>query len=114
MVRRVGALALGVLVDDGEHAAIVEDESGITIADARIDAVLPGGPVLPSASVDGLAPLVVAFGGDTSPTLSRIAGWRLKRGRYRFPVEQKLFDIYVRATGQTQPGAKDYQPAVDA
>jgi radical SAM superfamily enzyme YgiQ (UPF0313 family) len=47
-------------------------------------------------------------------TLSRIAGWRLKRGRYRFPIEQKLFDLYVKATGQTQPGTKDYQPAVDA
>ena len=27
---------------------------------------------------------------------------------------QKLFDLYVRATGQTQPGAQDYVPAVDA
>jgi radical SAM superfamily enzyme YgiQ (UPF0313 family) len=47
-------------------------------------------------------------------TLSRIAGWRLKNGRYGFPLEQKLFDVYVKVTGQTQPGAKDYQPAVDA
>jgi radical SAM superfamily enzyme YgiQ (UPF0313 family) len=46
--------------------------------------------------------------------LSRAAGWRLKTGRYRFPIEQKLFDIYVKATGQTQPGAKDYVPAIDA
>jgi radical SAM superfamily enzyme YgiQ (UPF0313 family) len=46
--------------------------------------------------------------------LARAAGWRLKRGRYRFPVEQKLFDVYVRLTGQTQPGAADYVPAVDA
>jgi hypothetical protein len=29
-------------------------------------------------------------------------------------VEQKAFDPYVRATGQTQPGAADYQPSVDA
>jgi radical SAM superfamily enzyme YgiQ (UPF0313 family) len=41
-------------------------------------------------------------------TLSRIAGWRLKNQRYRFPIEQKLFDLYVRATGQTQPGSVDY------
>ena len=34
--------------------------------------------------------------------LSRIAGRRLQRGTYKFPVEQKLFDLYVRATGQTQ------------
>ncbi|MFT7678393.1 MAG: hypothetical protein ACI8QC_002383 [Planctomycetota bacterium] len=36
-----------------------------------------------------------------------MAGHRLKRGSYTFPVEQKLFDLYVRATGQTQPGAED-------
>ena len=46
--------------------------------------------------------------------LSKAAGWRLKHGRYGFPIEQKLFDVYVRATGQLQPGAKDYTPAVDA
>ncbi len=39
--------------------------------------------------------------------LSRIAGWRLNKGDYRFPVEQKAFDLYVRLTGQTQPGAED-------
>lgn len=32
------------------------------------------------------------------------AGWRLKSGNYKFPIEQKLFDMYVRMTGQTQPG----------
>jgi radical SAM superfamily enzyme YgiQ (UPF0313 family) len=46
--------------------------------------------------------------------LSKAAGWRLKTGRYRFPIEQKLFDVYVKATGQTQPGAADYVPAIDA
>ena len=45
--------------------------------------------------------------------LSRIAGWRLKNARYSFPIEQKLFDLYVRATGQTQAAAKDYVPAID-
>ena len=34
--------------------------------------------------------------------LSRMAGKRLQAGKYTFPVEQKLFDLYVRATGQTQ------------
>ena len=34
--------------------------------------------------------------------LSRMAGRRLQAGKYTFPVEQKLFDLYVRATGQTQ------------
>jgi anaerobic magnesium-protoporphyrin IX monomethyl ester cyclase len=46
--------------------------------------------------------------------LSKIAGWRLEKGQYAFPIEQKLFDVYVKATGQIQPGAKDYVPAVDA
>lgn len=46
--------------------------------------------------------------------LSKAAGWRLKTGRYKFPIEQKAFDLYVRATGQTQPAAVDYTPAVDA
>ena len=46
--------------------------------------------------------------------LSKIAGWRLSKGQYSFPIEQKLFDVYVKATGQIQPGAKDYVPAVDA
>lgn len=39
--------------------------------------------------------------------LSKMAGWRLQRGSYEFPIEQKLFDLYVRATGQTQPAAAD-------
>jgi hypothetical protein len=38
----------------------------------------------------------------------------LKTGRYKFPIEQKAFDLYVRATGQIEPGAADYVPAVDA
>jgi radical SAM superfamily enzyme YgiQ (UPF0313 family) len=43
--------------------------------------------------------------------LSRVAGWRLQRGEYRMPIEQKLFDLFVRLTGQTQPGdlREDYQ-----
>ena len=47
-------------------------------------------------------------------TLSAIAGWRLKKGQYEFPIEQKLFDLYVRMTGQTQAGTQDYAPAIDA
>ena len=35
--------------------------------------------------------------------LSKVAGWRLRNGSYGFPVEQKLYDLYVRATGQSQP-----------
>ena len=34
--------------------------------------------------------------------MQRISGWRLKNGVYAFPIEQKLFDLYVRVTGQTQ------------
>ena len=40
--------------------------------------------------------------------LSKIAGWRLARNDYRFPLEQKLFDLWVRISGQTAPGAGDY------
>ncbi|MFT4571709.1 MAG: hypothetical protein ACI8TX_003890 [Hyphomicrobiaceae bacterium] len=36
--------------------------------------------------------------------LSKAAGWRLKRGSYGFPIEQKIFDLDVRATGQVQGG----------
>jgi len=39
--------------------------------------------------------------------LSKMAGWRLKKGSYELPIEQKLFDLYVRATGQTQAAAAD-------
>jgi anaerobic magnesium-protoporphyrin IX monomethyl ester cyclase len=39
--------------------------------------------------------------------LSKIAGWRLKHGRYDFALEQKLFDLYVRLTGQRQAAAED-------
>ncbi|MEE9127380.1 MAG: radical SAM protein [Planctomycetota bacterium] len=43
--------------------------------------------------------------------LSKLAGQRLKRGTYGFPIEQKLYDLYVRLTGQAQPGdlREDYQ-----
>jgi radical SAM superfamily enzyme YgiQ (UPF0313 family) len=40
-------------------------------------------------------------------SLSKIAGWRLKHGRYDFAVEQKMFDLYVRLTGQRQKAAED-------
>jgi anaerobic magnesium-protoporphyrin IX monomethyl ester cyclase len=41
--------------------------------------------------------------------LSKIAGKRLERGNYKFPVEQKLYDLYVRATGQSQQDlSEDY------
>ena len=40
--------------------------------------------------------------------LSKVAGWRLARNEYRFPIEQKLFDLWVRLSGQAQPGAGDY------
>ena len=46
--------------------------------------------------------------------LSRIAGWRLRTDRYRFPLEQKLYDVYARATGQVRPGPESRPPAIDA
>jgi anaerobic magnesium-protoporphyrin IX monomethyl ester cyclase len=41
--------------------------------------------------------------------LSRMAGKRLERGNYTFPVEQKLFHLYVKLTGQSQQDlSEDY------
>jgi radical SAM superfamily enzyme YgiQ (UPF0313 family) len=37
--------------------------------------------------------------------MQAISGWRLRNGNYRLPLEQKLFDWYVRFTGQTQEDA---------
>ncbi|MCB9907214.1 MAG: hypothetical protein H6830_05825 [Planctomycetes bacterium] len=36
-----------------------------------------------------------------------MASARLKKGSYGFPIEQKLFDIYVKATGQGQKKQSD-------
>ncbi|MCZ6597531.1 MAG: hypothetical protein O7B99_07830, partial [Planctomycetota bacterium] len=40
--------------------------------------------------------------------LKSISGWRLRHGRYEFPLEQKLFDIYVRLTGQSLDDAIEH------
>jgi hypothetical protein len=32
--------------------------------------------------------------------MKSISGWRLKNQNYRFPLEQKLFHVYVKLTGQ--------------
>ncbi|MEZ5976623.1 MAG: radical SAM protein [Planctomycetota bacterium] len=37
--------------------------------------------------------------------MQRIAGWRLERGEYRFPIEQKLYDVYARTLGRSPKGA---------
>ena len=34
--------------------------------------------------------------------MHRISGWRLRRHNYTFPIEQKLFHLFVKLTGQTQ------------
>jgi anaerobic magnesium-protoporphyrin IX monomethyl ester cyclase len=39
--------------------------------------------------------------------LSKMAGTRLRKGNYGFPIEQKLYDMYVKATGQAQKKQKD-------
>jgi radical SAM superfamily enzyme YgiQ (UPF0313 family) len=39
--------------------------------------------------------------------LARVAGWRLAGQRYGLPVEQKLFDAYVRLSAQATPGAAE-------
>ncbi|MHC4375935.1 MAG: B12-binding domain-containing radical SAM protein [Planctomycetota bacterium] len=42
-------------------------------------------------------------------SMSKMAGWRLRNGNYKLPVEQKLFDLYVRMSGQRQAAAEDYE-----
>lgn len=74
VVRSVGDWALGVLVDDSEHADFLEDGGGVTIADARIDTVLPGGPPVPPGPARRLGPLVAAISSNAAPTLSGIVG----------------------------------------
>jgi radical SAM superfamily enzyme YgiQ (UPF0313 family) len=46
--------------------------------------------------------LVKEGAGSVRRVMQRLSGWRLKKGYYAFPIEQKLFDLYVRLTGQTQ------------
>jgi len=38
--------------------------------------------------------------GSMRRAMKSISGWRLKNQNYRFPVEQKLFHVYVKLTGQ--------------
>ncbi|QDU85168.1 B12 binding domain protein [Planctomycetes bacterium Pla163] len=37
--------------------------------------------------------------------MQRMSGWRLAHGEYRFPIEQKLYDLYVRASGKSEADA---------
>ena len=82
---------------------------------------------LPAQEAETELPSVLILGDSISigytplvrKRLAGVAGWRLQKGNYKFPVEQKLFDFYVRATGQLQPGVKNdeelgYVPAIDA
>ena len=46
--------------------------------------------------------LVTEGSGAVLRLMQRISGWRLKNGVYTFPIEQKLFHLYVKLTGQTQ------------
>ena len=36
--------------------------------------------------------------------MRRVSGWRLKHNRYEFPIEHKLFHMYVKLTGQRTQG----------
>ena len=38
--------------------------------------------------------------------LAQVAGWHLEKQRHGLPLEQQLFDIHVRTTGQLAPAAK--------
>ena len=43
-----------------------------------------------------------------SDCASQIAGWRLKHQTYALPLEQKLFDLWVRTSGQSQASEGAY------
>jgi|688.fasta_scaffold03405_23 radical SAM superfamily enzyme YgiQ (UPF0313 family) len=56
-----------------------------------------------SAFYDGLA---TEGAGPVRSIMRRISGWRLKNANYTFPIEQKLFHVYVRLSGhRTEAGA---------
>jgi hypothetical protein len=38
--------------------------------------------------------------------MQRISGWRLKNNNYHFPLEQKLFHVYVRLSGHRTQGQR--------
>jgi radical SAM superfamily enzyme YgiQ (UPF0313 family) len=40
--------------------------------------------------------------------LKSISGWRLKTGNYGFPLEQKLFDLWVRMAGRSEKDAIEH------
>jgi len=43
--------------------------------------------------------------GPVRSLMQRISGWRLKNNNFRFPLEQKLFHVYVRLAGHRTQGA---------
>ena len=45
--------------------------------------------------------------------MKRISGWRLKKNRYAFPLEHKLFHLYVRLTHQRREDAISTNPQLD-
>jgi len=46
--------------------------------------------------------LVHEGSGVVRDLMHKLSGWRLRRHNYAFPIEQKLFHVYVKLTGQTQ------------
>ena len=58
-----------------------------------------------SSFYDGL---VKEGSGLVRNALRKVSGWRLRSGNYTFPIEQKLFDVFVKATGSTQAAAIEH------
>ncbi|MEO0650813.1 MAG: cobalamin-dependent protein, partial [Planctomycetota bacterium] len=55
-----------------------------------------------SSFYDGL---VREGSGVVRAALRNVSGWRLRSGNYKFPIEQKLFDIFVKMSKSTQGDA---------
>jgi radical SAM superfamily enzyme YgiQ (UPF0313 family) len=63
-----------------------------------------------STFYDGLA---MEGGEAIRNVMKRISGWRLKHGKYGFPLEHKIFHMYVRLTGQNSREARAQGPQHD-
>ena len=56
---------------------------------------------------------ILIYGEGTAPVrklMRAIAGWRLRNGNYKLPIEQKMFDLFVKLTGQTEEDKIELDP----
>lgn len=97
-IRSIGPLLLGTLAREGESRSIVETPASLLVADARVDAALPGTPAARVAEsrqgIDLLAALLDAAGPDGLDGLAAdfaLARWDL--GRDELLLSRDAFGI---------------------